>query len=77
MVQQECDAQWLCAPTEKALDASWTFPTCSAGLMGAGACLPDCFVNSPWAFLFSQGACGTGERCVPCNVFGSSTGACD
>jgi len=77
LVQQECAANWLCAPTEKALDPTWTFPSCSAGLLGSGACLPDCYVNSPWAFLFAQGTCGSGERCVACNVFGTSTGACD
>lgn len=77
LTQQECNTDWLCAPTEKALDPSFTFPACEAGLFGNGACLPDCFVTSSWAFLFTQGTCGTGERCVACSVFGSSTGACD
>lgn len=74
--QQSCEPDWLCAPTQKALDPNFKFPACSAGLFGAGACLPSCFVTS-YAFLFSQGSCQPGERCVACSVFGSSTGACD
>jgi len=75
--QQSCEDAWACAPTDKLVDPTYTFPTCSAGILGAGACLPGCFVNSPFAWLFTQGTCGAEERCVACSVFGSSTGACD
>jgi hypothetical protein len=88
-VTGEADA-YLCAPTEKALDASFTFPECTVGGLACvllalaaqpcdGACLPACFVPADSAALLAQDNCQTGELCAPCidPLAGGSTGACE
>ena len=81
--QDTCDAEYLCAPREKALDASFKVPTCEVGGVAAlacigqpscpGACVPACIVpENQRGLLVKTNTCKTGELCAPC-----SSGACD
>lgn len=82
LLQSDCQQSgFLCAPNEKIANPGYHFPVCTAeGLFSGspGACVPSCMVSSSRAALLTQtAACQTGELCAPCNLLGSSTGACE
>ncbi len=73
-----CASGQLCVPNPFLADPTYTFPSCDAGLLGAGACVPDCMVSSSQRWLLRQRTCAAGELCAPCTdpLTGDSTGAC-
>jgi hypothetical protein len=75
--QLTCAANNECVPNLKANNPSAKFPTCTAGIFGAGACVPDCIPSDAQKLFLSQGTCVAGELCAPCSLFGASTGSCD
>jgi hypothetical protein len=93
MDEQEntCTGTDLCAPTAKAQDASYKFPSCtvtggSLALIGcqfqgdcSGACVPSCILSSMQAGQLIRGTCGVGEVCAPCTdpTSGDPSGACN
>jgi hypothetical protein len=93
MNEQEntCSGTDLCAPTVKAQDASYKFPSCTVtggtlavfgcNLQGdcSGACVPSCILASSQASQLIRGTCGVGELCAPCKdpTSGDPSGACD
>ena len=69
--QDSCpDTTWKCIPNEKVADESYRFPSCDAGLFGAGACMSTCFLAGQFgSFLLPAcGASGSARQCAPCNT---------
>lgn len=63
----------VCAPREQV--EGNPAQSCTSSL-GNGVCLDPCFLP-PGLIAFAQvGSCAASERCAPCNLFGSATGAC-
>ncbi|MFW6023645.1 MAG: hypothetical protein ACOC9O_02760 [Myxococcota bacterium] len=77
--QDDCDDMELCAPDPFLDDPDYSFPGCDAGLLGDGACVPDCLVDDSQAIVLSQGSCADGELCAPCDdpLSGEPSGACE
>lgn len=77
LVAQECTGGFLCAPIYKV--ANTTPVSCDPmGLFAGqpGVCVAACFVTGLNGIFTVQSSCQTGEKCAPCSVFGSATGAC-
>lgn len=75
--EDDCAAGNLCVPNEILADGP--FPTCSANslLLGnyTGVCLSECLEFGIQGLALAQGNCGGDYKCVPCEQFGSPTGA--
>ncbi|HVU05035.1 MAG TPA: hypothetical protein VHE30_24970 [Polyangiaceae bacterium] len=81
----------LCAPTEKAKDLNYKFPSCAPVIAPAppdptqpAACVPQYIIDfqaktNAFAGLLGQSTCAADEKCAPCKnpLDGTNTGACD
>lgn len=75
--QDSCTDAQYCVPNEILLDGP--FPTCdgSSFLLGdyTGVCLSECLDFGIQGLALDQGSCTNDYKCVPCEQFGSPTGA--
>jgi hypothetical protein len=80
--QDVCPNNFSCVPDEylpAPHNAGHPIWTCTGPLGGAAACVNDCAVNIPTSWLFGQGSCPNGYKCVSCtlsSIFGVSPPGC-
>ncbi len=68
-------ADYLCVPDEYLPDSTTPVATCTAGLLGAGACVSKC-VDISLGIVLSQGTCPSNHDCVPCSLAPAGTPGC-